>query len=127
MRAQRILYYVLPALTLMALVASPRSAQAVEEIARMEARDVTCADGGDFCKQYLHQITLTNINQTRAGLTFFVYTTDEIDERLKGLTATVLDPAVSALAAEVERLKRSLAEVGAVCAEAPRPAAYSTR
>ena len=53
MRAQRILYYVLPALTLMALVASPRSLQAVEEIARMEARDVTCAEGGGTGRPHL--------------------------------------------------------------------------
>lgn len=127
MSGRRIPSFVLPALIFVALVASPRAAQAVEEIARMETREVTCADGGDFCKQYLHQLTLTNLNQTRAGRTFFVYTTDEIDERLKGLRAAVLDPALAALAGEIERLKRSLVEVGAVCSEAPRPVAHTTR
>ena len=127
MRAHRILSLVLPALVLVTHPALPRAAQAVEEIARMEERDVTCADGGNFCKQYLHQLTLTNVNQTRAGRTFFVYTTGEVDERLKGLKAAVVDPALAVLAAEIERLKHSLAEVGAACAEAPRSAARAGR
>ena len=64
MSGRRIPSFVFPELI---FVASPRAVPAVEEIARMERREVTCADGGNFCKQYLHQLTLTNVNQTRAG------------------------------------------------------------
>ena len=98
---------------------------AVEEIVRMETMVVDCQDmlqGSLGCKRYIHAYTTINPNQTKAGQTFTVYTKEEIDERLKNVKASVVDPAIQTLAEEVAALRRALSETHAVCAEAPRPA-----
>ena len=105
------------------IVATP--AGAVEEIVRMETTVVDCQDmlqGSMGCKRYMHAYTTINPNQTKAGRTFTVYTQAEIDERLKKVKTSMVDPAIQALAEEVAQLRRALSEVHAVCAEAPRPA-----
>ena len=105
------------------IVAAP--AGAVEEIVRMETTVVDCQDmlqGSLGCKRYIHAYTTINPNQTKAGQTFTVYTQAEIDERLKKVKTSMIDPAIQALAEEVAELRRALSEVHAVCAEAPRPA-----
>jgi len=105
------------------IVAAP--AGAVEEIVRMETTVVDCQDmlqGSLGCKRYIHAYTTINPNQTKAGHTFTVYTQAEIDERLKKVKTSMIDPAIQALAEEVAELRRALSEVHAVCAEAPRPA-----
>lgn len=105
------------------IVAAP--AGAVEEIVRMETTVVDCQDmlqGSLGCKRYTHAYTTINPNQTQAGRTFTVYTQAEIDERLKQVKTSMVDPAIQALAEEVAQLRRALSEVHAVCAEAPRPA-----
>ena len=105
------------------IVAAP--AGAVEEIVRMETTVVDCQDmlqGSLGCKRYIHAYTTINPNQTKAGRTFTVYTQAEIDERLKKVKTSMVDPAIQALAEEVAQLRRALSEVHAVCAEAPRPA-----
>jgi hypothetical protein len=98
-------------------------ASATEEVAKLELRTIDCPNmlpGSMGCQQGIHQFTLMTPNETRAGRTFVVYTKGEIDERLKRLKVSELDPALRALAAEVAELRRSLAEVGAACAETPR-------
>mgnify|MGYP003575239449 FL=1 len=104
------------------IVAAP--AGAVEEIVRMETTVVDCQDmlqGSLGCKRYIHAYTTINPNQTKAGRTFTVYTQAEIDERLKKVKTSMVDPAIQALADEVAQLGRALSEVHAVCAEARRP------
>lgn len=105
------------------IVAAP--AGAVEEIVRMETTAVDCQDmlqGSLGCKRYIHAYTTINPNETKAGRTFTVYTQAEIDERLKKVKISLIDPAIQALAEEIAQLRRALSEVHAVCAEAPRPA-----
>ena len=105
------------------IVAAP--AGAVEEIVRMETTVVDCQDmlqGSLGCQRYTHAYTTINPNQTKAGRTFTVYTQAEVDERLKKVKTSLIDPAIQALAEEVAQLRRALSEVHAVCAEAPRPA-----
>jgi hypothetical protein len=85
-------------------------AGAVEEIVRVDVRSIDCPThpaGNMLCRQYIHQVTLMNAGETAAGRTFHVYTKDEIDARLKTLTS---------MAAEIERLKRQIAEIAPVCA-----------
>ena len=105
-------------------VAAP--ARATEEIVRLETRVVDCQDmlpGSLGCQQHVHTYTTTNPNETKAGKTFVVYTKAEIDERLKNPRVSADDPVIQALAAEIAELRRSIAEVSAVCAETPRAAA----
>ena len=100
-------------------------AGAIEEIVRMETDVVDCQDmpqGSLGCKRYTHAYTTTNPNQTKTGRTFTVYTQAEIDQRLKKVKTSLVDPAIQALAEEIADLRRALSEVHAVCAEAPRPA-----
>ena len=104
------------------IVAAP--AGAVEEIVRMETTVVDCQDmlqGSLGCKRYMHAYTTINPNETKAGRTFTVYTQAEIDERLKKVKISLIDPAIQELAEEIAQLRRALSEVHAVCAEAPRP------
>jgi len=101
------------ALILPALLVAP--ALGVEEIVRVEVRRADCQGypaGNGLCEQLIHQLTQTTPNETRAGKTFFVYTKDEIDARLKGLKT---------MAAEIERLQRALAEIAPVCAPLTLP------
>jgi hypothetical protein len=101
------------ALILPTLLAAP--ALAVEEIVRVETRRIDCPThpaGNMLCEQIIHQITTVNAGEPRAGKTFLVYTKDEIDARLKGLKA---------MAAEIERLQRALAEIAPVCAPLTLP------
>ena len=115
------------ALGLLALVAPAglfiTPASATEEVAKLEIWTIDCPNmqpGTMGCQRGIQQFMLMTPNETRAGRTFVVYTKSEIDERLKRLKVSELDPAVQALAAEVAALRRSLAEVSAACAETPR-------
>lgn len=100
---------------------APGASWATEEIARMQGRRVDCPNmeaGTLLCQQFIHQLTLTSPTETRAGQTFLVYTKGEIDEQLKTLKSALIEPQIQALAAELARLRRSLVETGATCADA---------
>jgi hypothetical protein len=109
-------------LVLLASICPPAAvSRAAEEIARMQARRVDCLNmpaGNMACEQFIHLLTLTSPTETRAGQTFLVYTKGEIDEQLKTLKSSLIEPQIQALVAEVARLRRSLTEMRATCAEA---------